>query len=44
MQDRYDTEVQKTVSDAGSSLPDGMDSEPTVINYGEQEYMIRSIQ
>jgi hypothetical protein len=37
MQDRYDTEGLKIVSDAGSSLPDGMDSEPTVIDYGEQD-------
>jgi hypothetical protein len=31
MQDIYDTEGLK------SSLPDGMDSEPTVIDYGEQD-------
>jgi hypothetical protein len=37
MQDRYDTEGLKIVSDTGSSLPDGMDSEPTVIDYGEQD-------
>jgi hypothetical protein len=32
MQDRYDIEGLKIVSDAGSSLPGGMDSEPTVID------------
>jgi hypothetical protein len=37
MQDRYNTEGLKIVSDAGSSLPDEMDSESTVIDYGEQD-------
>jgi hypothetical protein len=37
MQDRYDAEGLKIVSDAGSSLPDGMDLGPTVIDYGEQD-------
>jgi hypothetical protein len=32
MQDRYDSEGLKVVSDAGSSLP-----EPTVMHYGEQD-------
>jgi hypothetical protein len=35
MQD--DTEELRIVSDAGSFLPDGMDSEPTVIDFGEQD-------
>jgi hypothetical protein len=37
MQDRYDTGGLKIVSDAGSSLPDGMGSEPTAIDYGVQD-------